>query len=841
MLTQLTSLLSLSATQHPQDPKSGRDGVDDFGAIFASYAENDENHRDLEKPPETSLAQEDADEPAHVDGDVELDKTAADISADEPDSIAREFPENKIPTTPDDFDFDSANMPQNLPQISRHSDSSNELKAIEHVPLLGRTSGAAASHVFSDLPTRQAPPVHQPISDDVPLHSRGLVGPVSPGLGNDLVSPLNANEGTEFKGTTASTTTEQKHDSAVEQKIPQPEQNERKVSGTVEQDPVAFKSAPKDGSAMPLGQSVDPKPTPVPKPAEVDASPPVLAKPADAKLPLVDPKTTTSSREGVILPVLEPGLKELSLRIPTETPRQPTPNGMVQGFDAKSGHPIPSTNTTPATSFVKSDKTSEFVVDKQLIALNQQEPSIRNADAKTQVVAPTGIPENKAVFIRSEASSVAHSSTLALTTPSAGPRTVSLADPVDLVQKPNDPIIVSPNGDATQPAQQIKSLIETTKSRITQTPLTSLEPEVRTATLTQTLDVRAPDNLAIPRDPAHPNMQVQPRTQTLVSAPVIHYQDTSHTMALKNNKDSLEISVKPSQVGEKTSADVVPKPTDPKLVPNGNELLKPLAKTADAKVEIFEHRPQTVATTDKNPAPLTLSPVAGHQSGIPPKPTPESGREKRTDTGSERDRWAIKTTDLGPQTSVQTTAPTPKTEMTHPIQLQQAQVNSPMLADMLEQESSRETLLATFGTESRAASTHHVGSTSLPARPDVAPILRQIADAMPQLNDRGIELRLSPEELGRVHMQLVQTESGLTVHINADRPETLDLMRRHIDQLAKDLADAGFENSGFSFGDSPSGHQQQHGQDSPEDLNIPIAVLENQPMAVTSDGLDIRI
>ena len=37
-----------------------------------------------------------------------------------------------------------------------------------------------------------------------------------------------------------------------------------------------------------------------------------------------------------------------------------------------------------------------------------------------------------------------------------------------------------------------------------------------------------------------------------------------------------------------------------------------------------------------------------------------------------------------------------------------------------------------------------------------------------------------------------------------DRPETIDLMRRHIDQLAQDFRDLGFSDLSFSFGHDDS-------------------------------------
>ncbi|HAW49013.1 MAG TPA: hypothetical protein DCX34_17575 [Roseovarius sp.] len=62
-----------------------------------------------------------------------------------------------------------------------------------------------------------------------------------------------------------------------------------------------------------------------------------------------------------------------------------------------------------------------------------------------------------------------------------------------------------------------------------------------------------------------------------------------------------------------------------------------------------------------------------------------------------------------------------------------------------------------------------------------------------------IELSLSPEELGRVRLRLHPSEGGLSVTITADRPETLDLMRRNIDLLAREFLEIGYEGAQFDF------------------------------------------
>lgn len=91
-----------------------------------------------------------------------------------------------------------------------------------------------------------------------------------------------------------------------------------------------------------------------------------------------------------------------------------------------------------------------------------------------------------------------------------------------------------------------------------------------------------------------------------------------------------------------------------------------------------------------------------------------------------------------------------------------------------------------------------------PPRTPIHGLAQQLAGAMSQGRDRPVEVMLSPEELGRVRMTIVSDGTGLTLTMVAERPETLDLLRRHIDILAQDFRDMGFGTLSFAF--SQEGH-----------------------------------
>jgi len=129
-----------------------------------------------------------------------------------------------------------------------------------------------------------------------------------------------------------------------------------------------------------------------------------------------------------------------------------------------------------------------------------------------------------------------------------------------------------------------------------------------------------------------------------------------------------------------------------------------------------------------------------------------------------------------------------------------------------------------------------------------ASLIRQLSEVLPQV-DRGeeevVELKLRPEELGHLRFRMTHGEHGLILNISAERTETLDLLRRNIDQLARTLSDLGYESSSFSFDDSPT-EQRDSGsaanlRDDGGDISQEPPSASLEPLGVSAPGLDIRI
>ncbi|WP_323767703.1 flagellar hook-length control protein FliK [Antarctobacter sp.] len=172
-----------------------------------------------------------------------------------------------------------------------------------------------------------------------------------------------------------------------------------------------------------------------------------------------------------------------------------------------------------------------------------------------------------------------------------------------------------------------------------------------------------------------------------------------------------------------------------------------------------------------------------------------------------------------------------------------ARVTAPLLADVLDEAPSAEVPVASHVGDARSFAAQPTTYMSITHRADAVATVRQVAEGMARLSDGIVEIRLSPEELGHVRMQLVSSDGGMTVHVSADRPETLDLLRRNIDQLARDLADAGYDGASFTF--SEGGGGQRDGSPPTEEDGAIVGIEEQHPhrnraAPTATDGLDLR-
>ncbi|WP_170791274.1 flagellar hook-length control protein FliK [Ruegeria lacuscaerulensis] len=148
------------------------------------------------------------------------------------------------------------------------------------------------------------------------------------------------------------------------------------------------------------------------------------------------------------------------------------------------------------------------------------------------------------------------------------------------------------------------------------------------------------------------------------------------------------------------------------------------------------------------------------------------------------------------------------------------------------------------------ASVRETATANLPAtaRSEVArAIAGQMAAAITARPQSGaVEIALNPEELGRVSMVLNGRDDGLHLTIAAERPETLDLMRRHLAVLEAEFKSLGFGDLSFDLGNSADKGQDpsDSGENSFSETvqsELTSATLQRPVNLGTSGRIDIRL
>lgn len=153
---------------------------------------------------------------------------------------------------------------------------------------------------------------------------------------------------------------------------------------------------------------------------------------------------------------------------------------------------------------------------------------------------------------------------------------------------------------------------------------------------------------------------------------------------------------------------------------------------------------------------------------------------------------------------------------------------------------------APFSTTRAEATLQHT-QMSNPTRADLPPhIARQLADVVAQMPNRPVEITLSPEVLGRVRLTLKVSDTGVVVNLLAERPETLDLMRRHIDQLGQDFKALGYDDIAFSFSGEDTdantdGSPQNQRDDTFTHSDAPAEITRIELRSAATSGLDLRL
>lgn len=164
-----------------------------------------------------------------------------------------------------------------------------------------------------------------------------------------------------------------------------------------------------------------------------------------------------------------------------------------------------------------------------------------------------------------------------------------------------------------------------------------------------------------------------------------------------------------------------------------------------------------------------------------------------------------------------------------------------------------DTLQLTPDLQVSSGSTHRVHMPLLHGQgaiPVLAPeFLNLVQSQASAPSDGGVSVTLAPVELGELHMAMVQDGDSLRVSVTADRPETLDLLRRNSDQLSQELRQAGFQSTSFSFAQSGQGNPRpdakaaERAWEGGSETTSPDPLGSQSPTRrlTTTAGLDLRM
>jgi hypothetical protein len=116
---------------------------------------------------------------------------------------------------------------------------------------------------------------------------------------------------------------------------------------------------------------------------------------------------------------------------------------------------------------------------------------------------------------------------------------------------------------------------------------------------------------------------------------------------------------------------------------------------------------------------------------------------------------------------------------------------------------------------------------------------------MPVSGSVETTLTLAPAELGQLSLQITTEGDAVSVLFQAERPETLDLLRRHADLLLTDLRQAGIDNATLGFGGwgggrSPGDASPRFQSDQADPASASAAPAAH-PRAAKAGGLDLRL
>lgn len=380
---------------------------------------------------------------------------------------------------------------------------------------------------------------------------------------------------------------------------------------------------------------------------------------------------------------------------------------------------------------------------------------------------------------------------------------------------------------------------------VTETPVKGIPPTPRAEARMEDVELMPP--LEKPRlhykpEPHHN----EPVTHSKGQAPVDDKAQTNDLLPTKIENRDLLVSAPPRQASASAPAEPTQTQTQTQKISDIRPEPAPPLR-ADPRQTVPVDAPTKTQPTEKTTRASLLPQVEKPTPRLDLKataqrnPTPEiPHRELPADVVFS----ATENTTKAPSTVQLPEASMPKVE--RPTTLHPALLHQPDLA-IAPREDTPDLM---FGPVSQAGSVTAPSAPTVTATPP-AQIMSQIASAVmpnstPITHDQVTEIALDPPELGRVRMILSQMDSGLiSMTVIADRPETLDLLRRNADLLAQEFAQSGLAGSEFSFQgggqNKTAGHGDMHRADAPSALAEPSESPASPLPQSKTNGLDLRL
>lgn len=264
------------------------------------------------------------------------------------------------------------------------------------------------------------------------------------------------------------------------------------------------------------------------------------------------------------------------------------------------------------------------------------------------------------------------------------------------------------------------------------------------------------------------------------------------------------------------------------LVPNQPAVTQQTAGQPAADIEKAADAMRGAESSRINQAPEISAPIAqkpspASHSTVPTIPSPPPAKKPKAPGGVAPEKL-VRDVHLDREPPVKATAgPSPSvvaSQVSAAPQLQ-AYVMTQAQPDRTASKEKRDTMLVSEDTpesirfdassSSSGTSVSSTQSTASLARPELPrTAMIQLQQAVRTMSDQPIEITLNPQELGRVRLSITAAEGGVVLQILAERPETIDMMRRSAEELARELSDLGFTTIDLAFG-------QGHSTDNPND------------------------